>query len=647
MKNVTNRTKKTGFLGGLSKPAKIAVIATASVLLAAIVFGIVFTSIDRSYRYDKVDLTQFFKDGRISIDFDGLGTLPIMIATDVSTEDINSQIDKNLQNMSGVDNHKKKEANITTTRFFNDTAYMFYEVYRVKEDDTIGDLLTSNTAYFKADSTTHAAAAGGASVVRLGKNDFNALIEKFMLNHPEFGTKVDRKLDEGTLVSDNPGYTLVLDVKATYTKDDAQKTYISLPNFYYQPATEPADNIKDYYKGNDTVLTDKSAFDSSVKTPDSALIAKVNELAAALTKIGEEKTFEGTYTVDGTNAYSTKITVSLKAMFLAEQEFAVIDLDDGDYEDETFTYKADSKDQKITDGKLQLRLTLESVLSLDKETVTVLAKDKEENGEIIYKTGFTAPTAPTDPEALAAYNEDNAYAKAYMDYVKADLMKTSRGNIEKEKETFLATIKSTLWKEIVEKYSTDAFITSLPEEEFEKNYEATLAYHEATYKQSYTSLYASLEEYILKAVYSERMEEDSVDYTKLSATQQAEKVKAYIEEDLRESMAEKILLFAIAEHYGITVSGAERRAYKRDYRNSLADAYFSYYKQIYASMMSQGEIRIMADDQAKSEANSYTKTYYRECVYLRKVQETVVPSLDGYDTSLITWVLEDDPALED
>ncbi len=645
MKNARN-SKKT-FLSGLSRPARIAVIATAAVLLAAIVFGIVWTNIDRSYRYDRVDLTRFFKDGQIDIDFDGLNALPITLATDVTTAKVNEQIDKNLQNMSGVATYKKTKANVLPTRYFNDTVYMFYEVYQPSATEGQADtLLMSNTAYFKADSQTHEAAESGASIVRLGKNDFNEVIEKWMLEYPEFGTGVTRLLDEEATVADNPGYTMVLDVKATYTRDEAQKTYISLPNYYYQPATQPDDQTKAYYSGNDTVLSDKSAFDSSVKAPDGDLITKVNAMVGELTHVGESKTYTDDYTIEeGGSAYPTEITVTLKALFLAEQKVATIDLDNDEaFKDMTFVYKKDGKDTKITDGKLTLRLTVEYVLSLDKTTVDVLAKDDAADSG--YKAGFAVPTVPTDPEELEKYNEDNAFAKAYMEYVKADLIKTSREKIEKEKETHLATVKSTLWKEIVKKYSTTDFITSLPEEEFKKNYEATMAYHEANYKQSYTTLYKSLEEYILKAVYSERMEKDSIDYTKLDAQKQAETIKKYVEEDLRESMAEKILLFAIAEHYGIKVSGGERRAYKRDYRNALADTYEGYYKQFYASSMSAGEIRIMAEDQAKSEANAYTNTYYRECVYLRKVQETILPTIDAYEGTA-TWVLSDDPSLED
>ncbi len=657
MKNVRERNnKKTGFFG-LSKGARIAVIATAALLLAAIIFGIVWTNIDHSYRYDRVDLSQFFKDGRISIDFDGLGKFPLNLATAVSQANVYEEIDKNMQASDEVKNTAKKgaEALINKDRSYNDTVYMYYEIFRgVDKDGKVenGDLLMSNTDYFKAGSTTLAAAAGGASIVRLGKNGLNEVLEAWMLEYYDTATSVTRVIDEGKKPSDYPGYTLVLEVKGEYEKEGTKKTYISLPNFYYQPTTQPADQTKSYYKGNDKVLTadkTKTPYDASVTTPDPDVITAVNDAAAELAASGaiggEPKTVTLDATIDGgTTAYPTTFTVALKAMFLAEQKIATIDLDNDEVvKGMTFTYKDGSSEKKITDGKFVVRLTVESVLSLSEEVVNILARDTVEDGNIVYKSGFTAPTPAAGDDQL---KRDNAFALAYMKYIQAEKIRTSSEDIMKTEATYLATVKTALWKKIVDEYSKEDIITSLPESEMTGNYEATMAAHTANYQQYYKSQYKSLEEYILKMVYED---EESV---KLPAESQAAKVKEYIEKDLREAICEKIILFAIADHYDISASRSEWRAYKSDYQKSLTESNFENYKKYYktqlaAKQISEGEIRIMAEDDAKTQANAYTDTYYRECVVLRKVQEKLLPGVSSIDKSLITWVLSDDPVLED
>ena len=103
--------KNSNSAAGLSRPAKIAIAATAIVLLAAIIFGVIWTSLDRSYRYDQVDLTQFYADGKNPIDFETIKTLPIRLETDVSEEDITKQIGTNLTGLPAFETYKKKAQN--------------------------------------------------------------------------------------------------------------------------------------------------------------------------------------------------------------------------------------------------------------------------------------------------------------------------------------------------------------------------------------------------------------------------------------------------------------------------------------------------------------------------------------------------------
>ncbi len=626
-------------LARLSMPARIAVIATAVLLLAAIVFGIVWSLIDHSYRYDKVDLGQFFAEGKNPFDYktlEGLKKLPIKIETELTEAKVLDQIETNLKGIPNVvATYGKKAANLTSTIAFPDIAYVYYEVYKPTETEGTPDtLLISNTSYVATPANNAALtqdnAAAGATVVRLGSGKLNALLEKWMQTYPEFGTSVHRVLDKDTVVED--GYTYVIDVKGEYkttTKDadgndkETTKTYVGLTNYYYQPKDVPEG--KSYYSGNEKVLTDKTAYDSSVKKADADLVAKVNEEAAKLTKIGEEVKIEMDAKIDtGSDTYPTTVTITLKAAFLAEQKIAVIDLGeddalvDKDGNKLAFTYKdaAAGKDVTIDTGKLNVRITLETVLSLDKATVSELTADIE---------GFEKPNVTE--------GVDEAYAARYVLYVKDDMMADA---IEKVKKStgYLSTIRSTLWHEIVDLYALNSnAVTSLPEDVYEELYEDTMEYHEEMYRQQYTASYTSLEEYILKAVY------DDEEATKLSAAAQAEKVDEYISQDLREAIVEKIVLFAIAERRGLEVSNREIRAYKAEYRESIYNTYLSYYKAIYGSTMSEGEIKIQCKDIAKESANAYEKTYYRECVMLRKVQELLVPFAIDFDGE-ITWTYQ-------
>ena len=151
-------------LARLSMPARIAVIATAVLLLAAIVFGIVWSMIDHSYRYDRVDLAQFFADGKNPFDYktlEGLKKLPIKMETELTADKVNDQIETNLKGIPNVvATYGKKAANLSSMAAFPDVVYMFYEVYRPTETDGNPDtLLISNTNYL-------ATPASGATLTR-------------------------------------------------------------------------------------------------------------------------------------------------------------------------------------------------------------------------------------------------------------------------------------------------------------------------------------------------------------------------------------------------------------------------------------------------------------------------------------------------
>ena len=59
----------------------------------------------------------------------------------------------------------------------------------------------------------------------------------------------------------------------------------------------------------------------------------------------------------------------------------------------------------------------------------------------------------------------------------------------------------------------------------------------------------------------------------------------------------------------------------------------------------EGEIKLQCKDVAKETANSYEKTYYRESVMLRKVQELLVPFAIDFGGE-ITWTYQGEASHE-
>ncbi len=612
-------------------PAGIAIIVTALVLLAALIFGIVWTSIDHSYRYDRADLSQFFKDGTIRTELEEMKKLPLRLETTVTAAKVEERIETNLSKLSGEVFSKYGSAAVVSPNApFKDIVSLYYEVITMPEDEDVEpSVLMSEMLYAKESE---------AEEVQLGKNSFNEVIEKYLLSGESFYTLVNRKVDTGDAVAACPGYTMVLDLKMTYEKDDAEKTYLTLTDYYYQPDTTPANPLpeggnKSYYKGNDKLISDKTAKDSSVKTISEAVINAVNAAIAdkdpATFAVGDKIT--GTVAdqkldTAATDIYDIEYEITLKSLFLAEVYETVIDFDsktvgseDNLFYGMKFKYKdASGSPKELDEGKLRLRLTLESVLSLNKATVEELTKEI---------TGFTPPTgdAPTDDD----------YANAYIAYVKKDLMDAAVATQKEKPDVYAQTVRGALWEEIVEHFVESGLITSYPEKEYKSGYEALYASYVAAYENltaSEKKNYASADEYILVKEY------ENEEAKALSKADQAAAVEKNIGDDVKKAIVEKIVLFAMADEYGITVSRGEWKEFKENFRASRETYYSSFYGSIYASTMSEGEIKVMAKDLAKQEANSYGNNYYRECVYLEKLQKLLVPTPEEYTN--ITWTYD-------
>ena len=167
-------------------------------------------------------------------------------------------------------------------------------------------------------------------------------------------------------------------------------------------------------------------------------------------------------------------------------------------------------------------------------------------------------------------------------------------------------------------------------EEYDRFLNETMAYHRATYASGgHSTSYQSVEEYILLSVYAEEFtDEEKTAVKSMSAEAQAKKVTELVGKDVREAIFEKVLIFALGQHYGLEVTGGEIGDYKDELYDQNLAYYEAYLKQIYSSSMSAGEIKVMAKDYAKSQIAGYTKTFYRENVMLREVKASIIPDAD-------------------
>lgn len=639
----------------LSKPARIAIIATAILLLAALIFGIVWTNLDHSFRYDRIDLAPFFPDGKIP-DFEDVTTLPLKIETTKTQTDIRTQIATNIKTLlkETGSTHLKTGSDITegTPDSFRDTVYVYYSIGRVSgegENEKVTPLL-SNLKYDSESSAT---------VAMLGTGSANEFLETFLIHNREIGrgtgdeyvsgTKVIRLTDDEDISGDAYyDYTRVLDIEVTYKtgddEDSTKKTYLTLSGFHYQPNAQRPE-FNQYYRGESVILVEKPAenetakVDSSVKNIDPNLIDAIKTAVGELNTIGASVEETANYKIDTTSAtYPVTYKVTLKSAFLAEQYKATIDLgNDENFKGMTLSYKDENDTTKtITDGKLAIAFTVEKVAAPSRELVEALVDGN---------TAFTAPTlTQRDDETDEAFalRTDIAYANAYIAYIKADELRKAE-ETAKAADTYIDTLRAEHWETLVERYC-DLMVIPEGFREYDRFYNDMIEYYEATYASGSvsTATYPSVEEYILLSVYKDEFptDEEKADVKKMTAEGQAKKVKELVGKDVRKAIFEKVLIFALGEHYGLEVTGGEIRDYKNELYETTLTSYEAYLKSIYSTSMSAGEIKLMAKDYAKDQISGYTKTFYRENVMLREVKGSIIPEADEYRGS-VTFVLKE------
>ena len=617
---------------GLSKPAKVAIWVAAILLVAALAFGIVWTSIDHSYRYDLEDLSPFFKDGA-AIDYAGLDSLPITLETDVSRDEWLDQIAKNMKALDEpvLEGLYRVNADLSAVgNPYQDIAYIYYSVYQAKNVGTEaepkwekdGDPIMSNTAY----------TAKSATEVRLGSGTLHEKIEEHMKNSPQYQTTIDRITDT---TKDIPaGYTRVISLTITYEKANSSgegtttTKYLTLDNYNLEIGEKGAPTIgenepgsTEYYKGVSTFegMATQVSGNSVEKELSDALIEKFT----ALTKVGDSFTDESlSVKLSGSNeATALKIEGKVVACFLAEQVHQTMDLK------ENFKYKdAAGTEQTIETGKkLILDITLEKVLKLDKETVLALTADK---------TDFVAPTK-------IGANEDHDYATEYMGYVKETMQKEAVDKMKTEANvaTLTANVKNALWKEITALYATDAYIDSFPDDEIEKYCEAMIEAYEGEFASATGLKYANVTEYMLAKVF------EVSDVSKMDAAEQKRVLDEKLTAKAEESIRKQILLFWLGDHYGVEITKADKKAAEKEIYNAYYSTYVSLYTSYYSTVYTASDIARLARQDAKAQVEALcTEAYLREYVTLTKVQDKLVTDAKNYAN--ITWTFEGEAVSE-
>ena len=625
MSNVTTKTP-----AGLSKPAKIAIWVAVVLLVAALAFGIVWTSIDHSYRYDLEDLSVFFKEGAV-IDYDGLDALPITLETSVTRDSYLKKVYTNIKAIDGLDAYKEKNADLSGAKLpYPDIVYMYYEIFRADEEGNIEDLtpILSNTAYYDS---------AKAKEVRLGNGDLHTLIENYMRYYPEYSTEIIRNEDTGDAIGE--GYTLVIELTATYetetTKDGETTTstskYLTLSDYNLELGTEEEIAAKkaEYYVGIST-FKDMLTEVKDHKVPEAVSTALLEEFAK-LEKNGDEFTLVQEIKLTSGSNDVTEVTFKgkVKSNFKAEvkhqtfklsEQYILNDAGDGFIKNDgatDFEYKDSSgTTQKIDRSKqLVLRITVDSVIKLNEALVLELTK---ENGS------FEAPTNVGE-------NKDAAYALQYMEYVKKTMIDEAVATIKKDEATLAGDVKNALWEEITHVYANNAFITSFPEGEVEKYCEALMEAYDSEFKSSGLN-YANTTEYVLIKIY------EVPNVSTMTADEQAAKLNEKLTEAAEEALRKEILLFWLADYFDIEITKAAKKAAEKELYDAYYSAYLQLYTSYYSTVYSSADIARLARQDAEAQVESIcTPAYLREYVALTAVQDALVRDAKNYPN--ITWTL--------
>ncbi len=601
------RTQST-FLSRMGhKQKKIAVIVTASVLLAAIVFGIVWACLDHSFRYDKKDLTPYIG----SIKLEDIKNMNLSVETDISDDDVDKEIYTLLTKLENASHYAKRNVAMKE----NHAIYMYYELYQYKTEGetTTKELIASSTLFNDKDKSY---------VFRLGAGDFCQFLENKILDsnfvpegkegQPALGSITRNDTNSAPY---NEGDTLVIKLKGTYTDGNgATQTFYKEQSVFFQ-TDRPTENAAAYNASNELIENYKTG------TDDNAALVSALKTALEGKKNGESFSFTIPVYAAKDHTEQTNVTFEgkLESSFNAScyvMSWIKDDNNAGTPEAITITNNKGSKVEIDKGSSVEFRFLVEETLSLNMDTVAALAAS--DNSATSEDKGFEIE------EGLTA--TDEAYAEAFEKYTFERLRDTYIADL-KTNDTYKATILDALWQDIYKKYTEgdDSVILGYPEGEIESYYKTALnnykyEYHSGSSASTLQKTYNSAEEYILVKVYGKT----SSDVKAMSKADIESSIKGFIEADAKKQIARRLVLYSLAQANGITMDRNERKGYLQRAEENMVSYYRSTYEAYvnYGLMeMSKDQIELAAKNAAKESVSALTESYIRDAVYLEKVGE--------------------------
>ena len=617
MSNLT-KNKKAGLTG-----KKIAIIATAVVLLAAIIVGIVLSNIERGFRYDKEDLTPYYVLG--DLDADLIKSLGIEVETDVTQAGILDKIESKLieyfnsdklsfDNGSVLEDGTIHYVNLSTkdgddtVDNFGDIVWIYYDIQHIQEKDDAGNALTTpkmnavmsnmKLGVLPTGTSLKNATETSATKVRLGSGDLNLVIEKLLNNHAgETGSSIDRWTDSSHTIS--AGENLVLKVKMTYTDDaGATKKILDLSNFaYYYDDGTLAENASDgKYKG----ATD-FGFPSDLSADAKAeLAATIKEWLDDGRKVTDKTTGKVSLNLKATDGKETEVSYEIEITSAFEAKYKLFDsielTEDLTYKDASGTSKTlKGKTSQTPGDKIRIELYVEKVISL-KNTATY---DALAAADADYKTFRDAWKATLAADATVTAEQECA---KYIEYTKDVMIKEyvaeqiDRGEDETDEEyasrieTLHAQVASALWLRLVKDYTDTVIddgkqVIAFPEEEIDRYYDAIWESYRAEYysaaeanKKEYPN---GVAEYILEKRYADEVDA-TTGFDTMDATAMRELAEKYIKEEAREEIGAKLLLFSLANAMGLELDRSDLKTAKEELY-AVAYSQNAYYQSIFYS----------------------------------------------------------------
>ncbi len=567
---------------------KAGVIALSLLLLAAIVFGIVWSTLDHSFRYDKEDLSSYI--GAVAPD--DCKDLPLTIKTDVTNEKIWADIQTTLTAKPLVDTIRRTDIAIAK----DDILSLYYRVCPVVVTPASGETPERREEKAAVQSSTLYADEAKAALVRVGTSTLHSDLDAALLTLlPNASGSITRRAD-GAAVETND--YLVLTLKGTYKKNGADTVYLDLKELYL--------------KGDDKIVAD-TTINASLREQiaGKTVGTDLSFTLRLVPKAGEAET-EVTFT--GKINAAISVTEAVKEIKLTKE----------------LSYTgSDGKTAVLAkDSYVNFYYVINYSLRLDEATVRELDASDESYS------------------MTAGLSGDELFAADYLKHVQKKLNDAYVANLKKTEnaDQYHSILIDALWEEICKANTPKA--AAYPAGTVEKYVKVAMTnfeyeYYTGSSADTYQKSYATLEEFILISEYGETKNALAT----LSLAERKEKVKSYIEKDAKEQISRKLVLYTLADNLDITVSKKDMNAKREELTKAYTDSFYQTYD-LYRQWKINGfeaytsaELQTLAKINAEDAVKELTTNYIRELVFFEKTTDAILElrkDANG-EYQFITW----------